>query len=91
MNNQEQQFSFGVITQNMFEEIKHNQKLILATINGMNKQQEGEYLTAQEFIDRTSMSRSTFDDKRAKNEITTIKKGRKVYVHISEVKRYFES
>lgn len=48
------------------------------------------YITAVEAMERLRISRATFDQLRANNDIKVIAKGRKLYVPESEIKRYFE-
>ena len=73
------------------ERIQETQRLILEKLESIQSSgKEDEYLTAVEFMSKTKMCRATFDEKRANNEFKVIKKGRKVYVPASEVKRYFE-
>lgn len=56
-----------------------------------SKKLDSQYLTAMEFMEKTKLSRSTFDDLRLKNQLKgVIKKGRKIYIPASEVTRFFE-
>jgi len=49
-----------------------------------------EYLTALEFMEKTKMSRASFDQKRSRNKFKVIKIRRKLFIPAGEVKRYFE-
>ena len=48
------------------------------------------YITAKEFMAAVRICRSNFDKLVGGQKIMTIKKGRKIYVVASEVKRYFK-
>jgi excisionase family DNA binding protein len=47
------------------------------------------HLTAKEFMSAVSISRSKFDQLIDDNAIKSVKKGRKIYVPVTEVERYF--
>lgn len=47
------------------------------------------FITAIEFMTAVRIGRTKFDQLAAANKIKTIKKGRKIYVPIGEVERYF--
>lgn len=50
-----------------------------------------EYITAQEFMDALSISRSTFDALRDENKIKVIQKRRKLYLKKDEIEKYMNS
>jgi len=93
MNNNSSEIPQIVILQgHALENLQQKIETILGKLNHLQSQnKEDEYLTAVEFMEKTKMSRASFDEKRSNNEFRVIKKGRKVYVPASEVKRYFES
>ena len=75
----------------VFEEILNKLDQILERLNDLKVlETQSEYLTAKEFMKKTKMCRTSFDEKRARNEFKVIKKGRKVYIPASEVNRFFE-
>lgn len=75
----------------VLERFQETQDKILERLkNIQTSDPQNEYLTALEFMERTKMSRASFDEKRAKNEFKVIVKGRKLFVPGTEVKRYFE-
>lgn len=47
------------------------------------------YITAIEFMQAVRIGRTKFDQLVAESKVKTIKKGRKIYVPIGEVERYF--
>ena len=49
------------------------------------------FITAIEFMNAVRIGRTKFDQLVAENQIRTIKKGRKIYVPIGEVERYFKN
>lgn len=55
-----------------------------------NTSQMVNYITAKEFMDAVRIKRTKFDQLVAENKIHIIKKGRKIYLLLEEVKRYFE-
>jgi hypothetical protein len=49
------------------------------------------FITAIEFMSAVRIGRTKFDQLVALNQVRTIKKGRKIYVPIGEVERYFKN
>lgn len=47
------------------------------------------YITAMEFMQAVRIGRTKIDQLVAQNRVKTIKKGRKIYVPLGEVERYF--
>lgn len=47
------------------------------------------FITAMEFMTAVRIGRTKFDQLVAESKVKTIKKGRKIYVPIGEVERYF--
>ena len=47
------------------------------------------YITAMEFMQAVRIGRTKFDQLVAANKVKTIKKDRKIYVPVGEIKRYF--
>lgn len=81
-----------IVPNNELKEIKEVLKTLASKLdsNGAyNNSNIPEYLTAVEFMERLSISRSKFDMLVLKGKIRTIKKGRKIYVPATEVERYF--
>ncbi len=58
--------------------------------NGKKEIIQVKNITALEFMAAVRIRRTKFDQLVANNKIKTIKKGRKIYVPISEVDRYFQ-
>lgn len=82
--------SIIVLTEEALESIKKGQKEIINKIDELqNKKTEAEYLTVKEFLVKVKIGRSKFDQLIAENAINYVRKGRKIYVPASEVKRYF--
>ncbi len=80
-----------VLPSGALEKLQSTQEQILKRLNDLQIKPSGEeYLTASEFMERTKISRATFDEKRANNEIKVIKKGRKLYLEPDAVRKYFE-
>jgi len=88
----ENQPPFILMPLERFNSIEEMQNRILNSLQNLAapKSEPNEYLTAQEFMEKTHICRSKFDDMRNNNELKTIKKGRKIYVPASELIRYFE-
>lgn len=86
--------AFVLIPAKVLNELKANQNKILSMIqqssNG-NQARKNRYITAQEFMDALSISRSTFDLLREENKINVIQKGRKLYLPETEIDRYMNS
>ncbi len=49
------------------------------------------FITAVEFMTAVRIGRTKFDQLVAESKVRTIKKGRKIYVPIGEVERYFQT
>jgi hypothetical protein len=49
------------------------------------------YITAIEFMQAVRIGRTKFDQLVAANKVKTTKRGRKIYVPVGEVERYFKS
>lgn len=74
----------------VLEKLQATQERILEELENIRSGNSAdEYLTAVEFMEKVKISRASFDEKRANNEIKVIAKGRKLYVPLSEVRRYF--
>lgn len=73
---------FRRIQSELFRQLRENSqnKSSVATVN---------YITAKEFMDAVRIKRTKFDQLVQANKIKTIKKGRKIYLHVSEVEKYF--
>lgn len=83
-----------VIPEHQLTELTNQLKYIIANLstNSLSqKTEEEEYITAEMFMAKAHISRSTFDELRIKNEIKVIQKGRKLYTPKSEIHRYFNS
>jgi len=80
-----------ILPESVLDSLRETQNRILEKLDLIeSKELSQEYLTALEFMEKTKMSRASFDEKRARNEFKVIAKGRKLYVPATEVKRYFE-
>lgn len=86
--------AFVLIPAKVLNEIKANQSKILSMIQQSKfegKVAKHRYITAQEFMEELSISRSTFDSLREENKINVIQRGRKLYLRESEIDRYMNS
>ncbi len=93
MNNKESVIpQIVMLPGSVLDKLQRTQDIILEKLESIQSGNSSpdEYLTAVQFMERIKISRATFDEKRAKNEIKVISKGRKLYVPSSEIKRYFE-
>lgn len=92
MNNNTSEIPLILLPKTVWEQFKSKQDKILEKLENIQlKNIEDVYLTAAEFMEKTKMSRASFDEKRANNEFRVIKKGRKLYLKATEVQNYFES
>jgi alanine dehydrogenase len=75
------------------ENLKQTQQEILALVKDLKsvnaERIQAKYITAIEFMKAIQICRSKFDLLVQKNKIKTLKKGRKIYVPIAEIDRYF--
>jgi len=76
-----------------WSQIKDTQLRILEVLKELdNKKNEAvkiKNITALEFMSAVRIKRTKFDKLVAENKIKTIKKGRKIYLPVSEIDRYF--
>lgn len=84
--------SVFLVLADLVKQMQNNQKAIMDKLHNLNAERAStsEYITANEFMDALRIRRSKFDELRHQNLIKTVEKGRKIYVHSSEIKRYFE-
>jgi hypothetical protein len=89
---------FVMIPNEELNELKKIQLRILDLIERKTKaetskqiQKGTEYITAQEFMDALSISRSTFDSLRDENKIKVIQKRRKLYLEKNAIEKYMNS
>ena len=87
------QINLVMISQQEWEEFKHIQSEILQQLRGIGYNNASvvplKHITAKEFMDAVRIKRTKFDQLVHANKIRTIKKGRKIYVPVSEIDRYF--
>jgi len=84
--------SYVLVSSEQLDRIEKNISKIYALVQdklNIQGESDNEYITAQEFMDKTFMCRSKFDEMNKMDEIKVIKKGRKLFVLKSEVARYF--
>lgn len=84
-----------LIGKSELDELKVGQQKILEVLTSKQKDtnsDQSEYLTSKEFMERIKIARSKFDELVADGKVKTVrpKGGRKIYVPVSEVARYFE-
>ena len=75
-----------------FQALEKTQEIILRKIDNLlgSEKDDPDFLTAKQFMAKTHMCRTTFDELRNSNRINVLKKGRKIFVPATELKRYFE-
>lgn len=82
-----------MIPQDELNNLKTTQQEILKQLQNLQIPSSGSIqiknITAKEFMSAVRICRSKFDQLVNQNKIRIIKKGRKIYVPISEVDRYF--
>jgi len=66
-----------------------DQKKILSALENMKVIEPSEYLTAKDFMSRTSMGRWKFNKLREENKIQVVQRGLKLYIKATEVTRFF--
>lgn len=86
---------FLIIPKSEFQELKTGQQKILEAImakSGLDKTDQSEYLTSKEFMAKVKIARSKFDELVADGKVKIVRPngGRKIYVPVTEVARYFE-
>lgn len=72
-----------------FNQLIQTQERILKALEGLKLTAPAEFLTTQEFMDETKISRWKMDALRADGKLRVIQRGRKLYINRSEVTRYF--
>lgn len=84
---------FVLVSFAQWQELSQAIKKISETLSNSSgqKTEEEEYITAEMFMQKAHISRSTFDEIRLRNEIKVVQKGRKLYTTKSELHRYFNS
>jgi hypothetical protein len=82
-----------LISREQLNEILQSQQIILQQLKELNTRESNgiplKYITAKEFMSSVRIKRTKFDQLVQTSVIKTIKMGRKIYVHISEIDRYF--
>lgn len=86
---------FLIIPKSEFQELKTGQQKILEAImakSGLDNTDKSDYLTTKEFMAKVKIARSKFDELVADGKVKTVRPngGRKIYVPVTEVARYFE-
>jgi len=86
---------FLIIPKSEFDELKFGQQRILEELRAKHNSSDSsksEYLTTKEFMARVKIARSKFDELVTDGKIKTVRPngGRKIYVPVTEVARYFE-
>jgi hypothetical protein len=86
--------TFVVIPAEELENLKIGQQQILNFMQQMSGNRpkakaESEYISASEFMAAVGIKRTKFYDLLGNNKIKTLKKCRKTYVLVTEVKRFF--
>ena len=74
------------------DRIDENQRIILEVLKNISLTKNEEYLTVKEFMQNVKIARSKFDELVAEGKVRTVRPngGRKIYVPVSEVTRFFE-
>jgi len=87
--------TFVLIPVEEWQVIKSTQKEIVewirqqkSTTNG-NGHTASNYITAIEFMEAVRIGRSKFDELVAGQQLSVVKKKRKIYVPVTEIERYF--
>lgn len=86
---------FVLIPVDHWEEFCQRQLDMMTMIHKLEEQLKNQsavsidYIPALQYMDAVGIKRSKFDDLVAGNKIKTIKKKRKIYVHVREIERYF--
>ena len=82
-----------IIPEEEWSKIRQTQQEILEMVKELHSKREEavktKNITAIEFMTAIRIKRTKFDQLVSENKIRTIKKGRKIYVPVSEVDRYF--
>ncbi|NVJ48267.1 MAG: helix-turn-helix domain-containing protein [Cytophagia bacterium] len=88
---------FLIIPRSEFEEWKaesrhQNQRILDALREGKSNYSGNTYLTVKEFMTQVKIARSKFDELVAEGRVKTLRPngGRKIYIPVTEVARYFE-
>jgi hypothetical protein len=85
---------FTIIPVEVLTAITTKQEEILESIKHLQGNKKAEavppYITAKEYMESVRICRSKFDSLREKNLIKTLTKGRKIYVPVTEIERYFK-
>lgn len=84
-----------LIGKNELDELKIGQQKILEALASKQSEtntDQSEYLTSKEFMARVKIARSKFDELVADGKVKTVRPngGRKIYVPVTEVARYFK-
>ena len=72
-----------------FQQLKETSERILSALQNLKIVAPTEYVTPQEFMTETKMSRWKFDALRDCGALKAIQRGRKLYVPRTEIQRYF--
>ncbi len=83
-----------VVPESEWLRMLNSQAEILELVKALSSRDTGgskvvPFITAMEFMSAVRIGRTKFDQLVAENKVRTIKKGRKIYVPIGEVERYF--
>jgi hypothetical protein len=82
-----------MVPQDEWYQVKETQQKILDVLNSLGKKDEVAVqirnITAMEFMAAVRIRRTKFDKLVAASKIKIIRKGRKIYVPVSEVDRFF--
>jgi hypothetical protein len=90
-----EQVTLVMVPREEWAAIKNTQQEILQQLIALQKSKQAgisvNYITAKEFMATVRIGRTKFDELVATNNIRIIKKGRKIYLQVREVERYFKS
>lgn len=91
-----------IIPEEEWNAFKDKQEQILESLKGLQNASPGgqglnrsphaplsNYITAKEFMDAVRIRRTKFDELVQSNQVRILKKGRKIYVEVKEIQRYF--
>lgn len=84
--------SFQFIEESRLQLLENNIEEIKNALGNLSPGEHyPEYLTVKEFCAAVKIGRSKFDELLADSAIEHVRKGRKIYIPVSQVKAYFQS
>ncbi len=74
-----------------FEQLEQTNHKILKALQNLRILPKPDYFTVEEFCEKIKASRWKFEKLRDEHGLKTFKRGRKIYIPVEEVDRYFEN